>query len=260
MSIKNTINTEVETALKEAGKFLGDPGYARETAVKKGFADFVTEVDYKVQRFLIKALNDIIPGSNIISEETDSNHYSLSGPTWVLDPVDGTTNLLHGYRHSAISLALYTDGKPLAGWIYNPDSNEMFAAEVGEGAWLNSRKIQASGSSLLGDCLISFGTTPYDRKKAQETFSILERIYMECRDIRRSGSAALDLAYVACGRTDGFFELCLQPWDFAAGMLILEEAGGRVTDREGKKPCAASPGSILATNGLIHEILLGYLR
>ena len=205
-------------------------------------------------------MNDIIPGSNIITEETERNDFCLDRPTWILDPVDGTTNLLHGYGHSAVSLALFMDGKALAGWIYNPRSNEMFTGEAGKGACLNGEKIQVSSNSLLEDCLISFGTTPYDRRRAKETFSIIEHIFMECQEIRRSGSAALDLAYVACGRTDGFFELCLQPWDFAAGLLILEEAGGKLTDWEGKRPDSISQSGIIASNGLIHDILLKHIK
>ena len=259
MSSIEAIKVRVESALKEAGCFFTYSGFAQDTAVKKGHANFVTGIDYQVQNYLIKQLNEIIPGSNIITEETERNEFCLARPTWILDPVDGTTNLLHGYGHSAVSLALFMDGKALAGWIYNPRSNEMFTGEAGNGACLNGEKIKVSSNSLLEDCLISFGTTPYDRKRAKETFSIIEHIFMDCQEIRRSGSAALDLAYVACGRTDGFFELCLQPWDFAAGLLILEEAGGKLTDWEGKRPDSISQSGILATNGLIHDLLFRYI-
>lgn len=260
MDDATNLRIPVESALKEAGRFFGEWSSAWETAVEKGRANYVTQIDYKVQEYLVSALNSIIPGSNIITEENEKNDLSLSKPTWILDPVDGTTNLFHGYQHSAVSLALYTGGKAAAGWIYNPTSGEMFSGEAGRGAWLDGRKINVSGNRLIGDCLISFGTTPYDRSNADKTFDILKRVFMKCQEVRRSGSAALDLAYVACGRTDGFFELRLQPWDFAAGILILEEAGGRITDWEGKRPGAVSPSSILATNGLVHDELFELLR
>lgn len=252
----STIFSEAETALKEAGKLLISPKISKNEIVEKGFANYVTQIDYQVQSLLAMELERIIPGCNVITEEYSANKYDLDKPTWILDPVDGTTNLLHGYRHSSISLALFRGGRPALGFIYNPVAGEMFVGKAGSGAFLNGRKINASSNRHLGDCLIGFGTTPYDREKADRSFQIVRNIYRECQDIRRSGSAALDLAYVACGRTDGFFELCLQPWDFAAGMLILEEAGGKVTNLEGKRPEVISQSEIIATNGLIHEALL----
>lgn len=246
----------IEASLREAGKLFHEMKVDDSQVIRKGAANFVTQVDYMVQDFIIRNLNKILPESNIISEESKKNNYSFDRPTWILDPVDGTTNFMYGYRHSAISLLLVAEQKPALSFIYNPYTDEMFYAEAGNGAWLNGSKITVSCHKTLEDSLIAFGTTPYDRSKADVTFETVKHIYLQCRDIRRSGSAALDIAYVACGRIDGFFEYCLQPWDYAAGILILQEAGGRITNFKGGELNALSPDSVLATNKLIHATML----
>lgn len=249
----NVIAYKAEQAVREAGKlFLKNDSESRKI-VEKGFANYVTEVDYAVQEFLIEELTKVIPGSNIISEEADENRYDLEKPTWILDPVDGTTNFMYGHRHSAISLALFTEGKPTMGIIYNPEADEMFIAQSGKGATLNGKDIKVSSNELLSNGLIAFGTTPYERAKADETFEAVKRVYKNCRDLRRAGSAALDIAYVACGRLDGYFELRIQPWDYAAGIIILQEAGGTITDWEGNSLEKLKPSSVVATNGSIHS-------
>lgn len=250
------IKLKTEEAVREAGKLLVNAVISEEHIEKKGHANFVTEIDYKVQEFLVGKLEEIIPGSNIITEESKNNEFNLSKPTWILDPVDGTTNLMYDYHHSAISLALFVEGKPALGIIYNPTGEELFFAEAGKGAFLNDRRIKVTSNGVLEDCLISFGTTPYERNKADRTFELIKKAYLSSRDIRRSGSAALDMAYVACGRLDIFFEMTLQPWDFAAGMIILKEAGGRTTNWEGSELNIIEPSSILATNKLVHELML----
>jgi myo-inositol-1(or 4)-monophosphatase len=251
----NSIKKNTENAVLEAGRIMLDYILESRHIIEKGPANFVTEVDYKVQEFLVNRLSSIIPGSNIITEESDRNNFKLDKPTWILDPVDGTTNLMYGYRHSAVSLALFMEGKPLLGFIYNPFSGEMFIAEKGKGACLNGDKIKVSSNATLADSLITFGTTPYDKSKSKKTFDIVEKTFYHSRDVRRSGSAALDIAYIACGRIDGFFEVKLQPWDFAAGMVILEEAGGRITNLQGEELKVISADGVLASNGLIHEEL-----
>lgn len=146
------------------------------------------------------------------------------------------------------------------GMIYNPYMNEMFFGVTGQGACINNEAIKVSKIPLLKDCLIGFGTTPYDREKADTTFKILSKVFKNSQEIRRTGSAALDIAYVAVGRIEGFFELRLQPWDYAAGLIILEEAGGKITNWQGEKPSLIQPDSILATNELIHKELIQMMK
>lgn len=252
------IAVKAQGAVREAGKLVIQAETAKRHIYKKGRANFATDIDYAVQEYMLEELKSILPGSNVITEESQTNVFELEKPSWVLDPVDGTTNLMHGYRHSAISLALFNERKPVIGIIYNPYTDEMFTAEEGMGAALNGKKIEVTESSME-DCLIGFGTTPYDRTKAGQTFKITESIFMHSREIRRSGSAALDIAYVACGRLDGFFELNLQPWDFAAGIVILQEAGGKITNWRGESLEQLKPDSVLATNGNIHGDMLEFM-
>ncbi|RCX17590.1 myo-inositol-1(or 4)-monophosphatase [Anaerobacterium chartisolvens] len=252
--IKNT-----EKAVREAGKcfftVLGD----EKSIISKGFANYVTDTDFAVQKLMMEELKEIMPESNFISEELDQYSVKWDKPTWVLDPVDGTTNYMYQYRHSAISLALFVDGSPSMGIVYNPYLDEMFTAFKGEGAFLNGERIAVSGNKKLEDCLIGFGTTPYDRSKAGLTFDITEKVFLRCRDVRRSGSAALDISYVACGRLDGFYEMNLQIWDYAAGMVILKEAGGICSRWNGDEINPANPGSILGSNGLVHKELVSII-
>jgi myo-inositol-1(or 4)-monophosphatase len=251
---------EVEKVVRKAGKIVLDKELYKKRTIKSGDCNYVTEVDYAVQDFLSKELTRIISNCNIIAEEASQNQYDFSRPTWILDPVDGTTNLMHQYNHSAVSLALVVDGKPTMGMIYNPYMNEMFFGLTGQGSYLNNEKTEVSKISILKDCLIGFGTTPYDREKIDTTFRIVSNVFKNSQEIRRSGSAALDIAYVAVGRIDGFFELQLQPWDYAAGLIILEEAGGRITNWTEQSPSLITADSIIATNGLIHEVLIQMMK
>ena len=231
---------------------------------KKSAANYVTDVDLAVQNQIVRALLQLTPDYDVIAEESDSNPSDSECPTWILDPVDGTTNLMRGYRHSAISLALARENQLRLGIIFNPYTDELFTAISGEGAKRNDDPIKVSRYDRLSDCLIGFGTTPYARENADKTFSLVKQVFLQSLEIRRSGSAALDLAYVACGRLDAFFELYLQPWDYAAGALILKEAGGVITDWQGNPPSFRQGGSILATNGLVHpplqDLIQNHLR
>lgn len=191
---------------------------------KEGHANFVTDMDVQVQRMLMEELSVLLPGAAFICEEKENEKLS-DGETWIVDPIDGTTNLIHHYRHSAISTALMKNREPVLACVYNPFTEELFSAEKGRGAWLNGKRITVSQRSL-DKALIGFGTAPYYEELNRATMRIVYRFLREAGDLRRSGSAALDLAYVACGRTDAFFELRLKPWDVAAGALLVTEAGG----------------------------------
>jgi len=221
--------------------------------------NYVTEIDLAVERYVVGRLRDLTSDFVLLTEEGYSAADDFSRPIWILDPVDGTTNLMRGYRHSAVSLALAIDEKPVIGLIYNPYSDELFTAIAGNGAALNGHPIRVSSRSSLADGLIGFGTTPYDRQLAHQTFAQVERIFLQSLEVRRSGSAALDIAYVACGRLDGFFEQTLQPWDYAAGSIILSEAGGRISNWQGSPPSLHHGDSLLASNTLLHDDLLGEL-
>jgi myo-inositol-1(or 4)-monophosphatase len=218
---------------------------------KSGESNFVTSIDLKVEGYLKVKLSEILPGSNIISEEADKNSFNLDRPTWILDPVDGTTNLIYNFGLSAISLALYIEGRPELSFIYNPFTKELFHAVKNEGAYLNDIRIYTSKREKLADALVIFGSNPYDRKEAPKTFKKLLDVFLQCREVRNIGSAALDIAYIACGRADAFFEYRLQPWDYAAGILILEEAGGKVVNWNGTNLDVLKPEGVIATNGKI---------
>ena len=195
-------------------------------------------------------------------KEQESFHWDFRGPLWVLDPVDGTTNLIHDFRHSAISLALIEAGQPQKGIVYSPFSGEMFTAERGGGAFRNGRPILVSSTASMREALLSVGTAPGKRNErgVTKTFERMKRIFAHCQDIRRMGAASLELCYVACGRLDGYFEEHLKPWDYAAGKLIVEEAGGTVCGLDGREAVFLPDREIVAAGGEILGEFLSVLR
>ena len=223
---------------------------------EKGRADFVTAVDLSVQERLKKELENRYPDIQFMGEEGTHDDMDFSGKVWILDPVDGTTNLIHDYKMSAVSLGLLDNNKPVLGIVYNPFTEELFYAEEGKGAYLNGEKINVSEADKLFNALVSFGTSPYEKELADINFKLIKEMYLKSGDIRRSGSAALDLVYIACGRTDGFFEKNLKPWDYCAGICIVNEAGGCVTNMNGGAVTFNKNSDILATNGKIHKEML----
>jgi len=259
-SLLDTALDRAEELVREVSAFLLSDMEGREIITKSGDANFVTEIDLMVQEKVIKGLCDILPDSNIIAEETKANDFTLGKYTWILDPVDGTTNLMYGYKYSCIALGLVADGIPYAGIVYNPYLKELFTARKGKGAFVNGRPIAVTGSRTLGDSLITFGTSPYDKAKADETFRVTKNIFLKCRDVRRSGSAALDICNVAAGRMDGFYEMELQPWDYAGASVVLEEAGGCITDWDGNSLSYVHKASAIASNGHIHRELNNIIR
>lgn len=222
----------------------------------KGKADFVTRVDYGVQSYLKKELSALYPSIGFYSEEQEINTFEPGKDYWILDPIDGTTNLIHHYQESAVSLGLYEGGRITLGIIYNPFRDECFTAQLGKGAFLNGRPIHVSDRSDFSICMFNYGTCPYRRDMAPENFQRMLRVYMDSADFRSVGACALNMAYVAAGRTDGAFEPNLKPWDYAAASLIIEEAGGRVTLFDGSPLNFASVSAVVCSNGLVHEELL----
>lgn len=249
------INTEeLEALLKKAGKLFADRNAAAHTR-EKGIADYVTEVDFAVQQFIRRRLEELYPEVQFLSEEKSNEEIDKNGLVWVLDPVDGTTNLIHDYRASVISLALMQKGSVVLGMIYNPYTDELFSAQKGKGSYCNGQKIEVSGAETMEKCLISIGTSPYYKEMAEKNFKVFQAIFKDCQDIRRSGSAALDLAYVACGRIEAYFERNLKIWDYAAGMLLVRESGGQVTDYRGNDADTEMISNITAANPKINSVL-----
>lgn len=246
---------KVLALVHEAGALFMDDNAAHNITVK-GLADYATQVDLRVQSFIKERLLGWYPDIAFMGEEGEDSQVGDAKAFWILDPVDGTTNLIHNYRHSAISLALCEDNEIVFGVVYQPYTKDTFAARKGQGAFLNDSPIHVSGSKTLGDSIVTIGTSPYNKELAHKNFELFERIFMKTQDIRRSGSAALDLAYVACGRLDGFFERNLKPWDFAAGALLITEAGGKLTTFHGTAVDFKFKDDIVADNGLVHEELL----
>lgn len=246
-------------AVLEAGGLLTDPA-AVQSIRSKGETDYVTNVDVAVQAFLRERLVALAPDVQFMGEEQDNTGLDWSRPCWILDPVDGTTNLIHSFRHSAISLALAEGGQVVFGVVYNPYTEECFTARRGGGALRNGVPIQVSAVSRLEDSLLSAGTVPGRRELADDAFRQMRALYDRCQDVRRTGCASLDLCWVACGRLDGYVELSLQPWDYAAGMRIAAEAGGKVTTLDGSPLSLQEGGPLLASNGRLHSALQAILK
>ena len=221
----------------------------------KGAIDLVTEADIASEKAILAILAQRFPGSIVLAEESSSDYENIpAGPVWIVDPLDGTTNFAHGFPYFCVSIAYSVDKVSQVGVIYCPILDELFCAWQGGGAWLNGRRINVSGRDSLIESLVATGF-PYDiQDNLAQVMSQLHRVLPAVRDVRRAGAAALDLAYVACGRLDGFWEINLKPWDTAAGQLLVEEAGGTVTDFKGGSWTPYVP-EVLAANGHIHSLL-----
>ncbi len=245
--------------VKKTGKFiLKELGKVERGHVEdKALNSLVSYVDKEAEKMLVEGLQQILPSSTFITEEnTVANRKSYQ--TWIIDPLDGTTNFLHGVPHFSVSVALMVDEILQIGIVYAPCLDECFYAGKGIGAFLNGQPIQVSANTLLSASLIATGF-PYDNAAQVERILVFIRILKpQTRGIRRFGSAALDLAYTAVGRFDAYFEDCLNAWDVAAGILIVQEAGGKVSDAQGGDDYLFG-GNVLAATPKIHEKLLPVL-
>jgi myo-inositol-1(or 4)-monophosphatase len=240
-----------------AGEILRE-GYGRSHEVHwKGEVDLVTEYDLRSEELLVGALQEAFPGEAILAEEGGA---SGSGEArWVVDPLDGTTNYAHGLPLFSISIAWCLGDEAWLGVVLDPIRGELFRATRGGGAFLGERRLAVSAASGLDQALLVTGF-PYDiRTNPENNLDHYARFALRSRGVRRLGSAALDLAYVASGRFDGYWELRLSPWDWAAGVLLVREAGGRVTRADGQPDIFRRPTSLLATNGRLHEAMLEVL-
>jgi myo-inositol-1(or 4)-monophosphatase len=223
---------------------------------KKGRIDLVTEMDLKVEKAIVDQILLKFPDHRVLAEEQGSR--GKDGPyKWIIDPLDGTTNYAHGYRFFSVSIAVEREGELILGVVYDAVTEEFFSAVKNQGATLNDQPIRVSDEDQLIDSLLATGFS-YDQEEIKSNLELFNRIILHSQAIRRDGSAALDLCYVACGRFDGFWELSLKPWDVAAGRLIVEEAGGSVTAFSGS-PSTLYARELLATNGKIHPAMVKML-
>ena len=218
---------------------------------KEGHANFVTQADIGVQTFLMEELKKAVPEAAFFAEEKE-NEALTDALTFVIDPIDGTTNFMRGRRCSSISVALLENKEPVMGAILNPYAKELFHAEKGKGAYLNGQPIHVS-RQCFSNALVSMGTSPYDSVLASKTMRAAEKFLLGAGDLRRTGSAAIDLCDVACGRSDIYWELILSPWDFAAGALIVKEAGGLIGSPGRGKLSFDQKTPVLAANPLCFE-------
>ena len=251
-------------AAREAGAIIQDFAARRFEIIHKGRINLVTEADLASEKHITELIRQHFPTHHIVAEESWQG--DLSGPNdreddyaWLIDPLDGTTNFSHGFPCYAVSIGIEHKGQSIAGVIYDPTRDEMFAAERGKGATLNGKPIRVSAVSSLEQALLVSGF-PYDvRERMNEYLPAWEAFLKQAQAVRRLGAAAIDMACVANGRLDGFWEKGLHAWDTAAGWVIIEEAGGHVTKLDGSPFDNFTP-SLLCTNGLIHDEMLNVLR
>src|SRR6266576_52124 len=243
----------MESIAREAGSLLMDYFRQRVKIEYKGDADLVTVADRKSEALILERVRKQFPSHDVMGEE-GARIESGSDYKWYVDPLDGTTNFAHGFPVFCVSLGVQYRGRGAAGVIYDPTRDEMFAAAEGKGAFLNGKPIRVSATARLTDCLVGTGFPSHKRHK-NPNIHFYHQITLKTHGVRRAGSAALDLCNVACGRFDGFWEFNLNPWDTAAGVLIAEEAGARITDFSGG-PFQLDSRETLASNGLVHDALL----
>ena len=235
---------------REAGAILRTEFDRPKEISYKGEVDIVTESDRRSEALIVARLREHFPGHAIVAEEGTGGEAAGAKYCWHVDPLDGTTNFAHGYPCFAVSIGLVEDGEPIAGVVFNPVSNELFTAARGEGAYLNSERIRVSTVDKLANSLVATGFPTHQRKNSANMNYYWE-FTLRSHGVRRDGSAALDLCSVACGRFDAFWEFGLNSWDTAAGMLLVQEAGGVVTDLAGR-PYRPGGWEMFASNGRIH--------
>jgi len=254
------VNVMVNAAYKAARGLIRDFGEVEQLQVsKKGPADFVSQADLRSEQILKRELTKARPDYGLLMEEGGGTAGKDQSNRWVVDPLDGTLNFLHGIPHFAISIGVERDGEPYAGVIYNPISNELYWAEKGQGAHLNERRLRVSARRKMEEALIGTGVPFLGHGDHPQFLRQAEVVIGRTAGLRRLGAAALDLAFVAAGRLDGFWEAPLNAWDICAGIVLVREAGGYVTEIDGRSAMMTS-GSVLAANDQLHRPLGDLLR
>ena len=252
------IQEVAEATARQAGEYIySRVGRLREVSHKSGINDLVTDVDKGSESIIIERIRESFPDHSILAEESGEDS-SGSVFRWVIDPLDGTTNYTHSFPFFCVSIGVFRAGEIEIGVVYDPCRDELFTASKGSGAFLNGAKINVSGRQTLSDSMIATGFA-YNVETKKANLVHFGTILETAQSVRRAGSAALDLCYVACGRFDGFWELGLHPWDTAAGQLIVTEAGGKVTDMSGEV-FDIFKKDIIATNGNIHSEMVDLLK
>ena len=249
----------IKAALK-GGLFIKRSVGKIKSIAYKGRINIVTDVDVKAERIIMKDIRDAFPDHSILSEETETPIAEGHSPyKWIIDPLDGTTNFAHAFPFFCVSIGLEKDGRMILGVVYDPSRDELFFAEKGQGAYLNKKRITVSKASKLGMSFLATGFGYGIKEAGDDNIRNFKNFLMRSMGVRRAGSAALDLCYVACARFDGFWELDLHPWDTAAGALIVREAKGTVTRFDGS---AYTPynSDVLATNGRLHSQMVKILK
>jgi myo-inositol-1(or 4)-monophosphatase len=255
MSVISPLMTVMIAAARKAGKAITrDFGEVEHLQVsKKGPSDFVTAADLKAEKILFEELTKARPGYGFLGEERGMVDGTDKTARWIVDPIDGTTNFIHAIPHFAISIALERDGRLVAGVVFNPITDDLYWAETGKGAFHNDKRMRVAGRKALGDCVLATGIPFKGKPGHTQMFKDLHQFTQHVAGIRRFGSAALDLAYVAAGRFDGFWEHSLGLWDIAAGVVLVREAGGQCSEIYGGE--FTQTGSIIAANEKINALM-----
>lgn len=261
MPIKTPLMNVMTAAVRKAGRaILRDFGELENLQVmRKGFNDFVTKADLKSERILKEELTRTRPHYCFILEEGGRIEGPDKSHCWFIDPLDGTINFMHGVPHFAVSVGLEREGQMVAGVVYNPVTDDLFTAEKGQGAWHNDRRLRVSSRRELADGLVATGIPHLGRPSQDEFIKEVDVLMRQVSGVRRFGSAALDLAWVASGRYDAFWERGLSPWDMAAGLVLVREAGGLVSDLASGQEMLTN-GHILASNAQLHGPILKLLK
>ncbi|MCL6706611.1 inositol monophosphatase [Pseudomonas sp. R2.Fl] len=250
------LNVMVQAALKAGKSLARDFGEVQNLQVSvKGPGDFVSQADFRAEKIVKEELLKARPTYGFLGEESEEIKGTDGSHRWIVDPLDGTTNFLHGIPQFAVSIALERNGEVVAGVVFNPATDELYTAEKGGGAFLNDRRLRVGARKVLSDCVIGCGVPHLGRGQHGKFLLELRHVMGEVSGVRRMGAAALDLAYVAAGRLDGFWETALSPWDMAAGLLLIREAGGFVSDMNGGNEIF-STGTVIAGNEYIQKALV----
>ncbi|AYD02119.1 inositol monophosphatase family protein [Neorhizobium sp. NCHU2750] len=250
------LNVMVQAALKAGKSLTRDFGEVQNLQVSvKGPSDFVSQADLKAEKIVRDELMKARPTYGFLGEEGGEEKGTDGAHRWIVDPLDGTTNFLHGIPQFAVSIALERNGEIVAGVIFNPATDELYTAEKGGGSFLNDRRIRVAARRVLSDCVVGCGVPHLGRGNHGKFLVELRHVMGEVAGVRRMGAAALDLAYVAAGRLDGFWEMDLSPWDMAAGLVLIREAGGFVSDMKGTTDMFESR-NVVAGNELIQKAMV----